>query len=271
MHAMEPHRPYLLKPEFIPPPVEDHRIVTVGEGEKERYSIGLNQVLSDYDASITQCDKAFGDLMDELKRLGLYDSSLIILMSDHGEEFYEHGGFAHGQKLYQESIKHLFIVKLPIQKNAGTVIADNVQEIDIFPTLLDMAGLPVPAYCAGKSLKRMFFDPESVKVPFHREIFLETANDLQKKAVVDGHWKLIHNGNDWTDDIREYELYNLRDDPGETMNLYGRNSVAGRYLAKRLRGWSMAQEKLFALGKEDIEKTLTQKEIDELKALGYIK
>jgi len=270
LHTMEPHRPYMLKEEFLPPPVKEGRRVSVGDPDAPRYTVNLNQVLSHYDASITQNDKAFGDLMEEMKRLDVYDSTLIILMSDHGEEFYEHGGFAHGNKLYQESIKHLFIVKLPQQKNAGTVISENVQEIDIFPTILDLVGLPVPSYCAGKSLRQILLDPDAVESPFHREIFVETGNELRKKAIIDGHWKLIHTGKAWTEDLHNYELFNLKVDPGERMNLYGHSSVVAQYLKMRLNGWAMAQEKLFALGKEDIEKTLTQKEIDELKALGYI-
>jgi len=270
LHTMEPHRPYFLKEEFIPPPVKEDVRVAMGDPDAPRYTVNLNQVLSHYDASITQNDKAFGDLIAEMMRLGLYERTLIILMSDHGEEFYEHEGFAHGNKLYQESLKHLFIVKLPQQINAGTVIEENVQEIDIFPTILDLAGLPVPAYCGGKSLRRILLDPETVQSPFHREIFVESGDELRKKAIIDGHWKLIHTGKEWREDLHDYELYHLKDDPEEKVNLYGHNPLAARYLKQRLMGWATAQKKLFALGKEDIEKTLTPKEIEELKALGYI-
>lgn len=270
LHTMETHRPYLLKEEFLPPVVKAERRVSVGDPDAPRYTVNLPQVLSHYDASITQNDKAFGDLMEEMKRLGTYDNTLIILMSDHGEEFFEHEGFAHGNKLYQESIKHLFIVKLPHQKNAGTVIEENVQEIDIFPTILDLAGLPVPSYCAGKSLRQVLLDPDSLVSPFHREIFVESGDELRKKAIIDGHWKLIHTGIEWREDLHDYELFNLKKDPGERQNLYGHNTIMARYLNKRLKGWALAQKKLISIGKEGIEKTLTQKEIDELKALGYI-
>jgi hypothetical protein len=109
-----------------------------------------------------------------------------------------------------------------------------------------------------------------VEYPFHREIFVESGDELRKKAVIDSHWKLIHTGLVWREDLHDYELYNLKADPEERLNLYGHNPVAAQYLKRRLSGWALAQKKLFALGKEDIEKTLTQKEIEELKALGYI-
>ncbi|MGD9344709.1 MAG: sulfatase [Candidatus Aminicenantes bacterium] len=271
IHTMELHRPYHVKEEFYPTAPVKPNIVVVEKRGEERYTVDLNHTLLMYEASITQNDKAFGDLMAELKRLRLYDKTLIILMSDHGEEFYEHGGFAHGQTLYQEQVKHLFIVKLPHELNGGRRIIDNVQEIDIFPTLLDLAGEDVPAYLSGKSLKRLLLSPDSVDSPVHPEIFLETGPNLDKKAIVDGKWKLIHTGMEWTDDIREYELYALESDPGERTDLFGRNPIAARYLKTRLFNWVKAQKKLEAIGKEDIEKTLTEKEIEELRALGYIK
>lgn len=271
IHTMEPHRPYKIKEEFYPKDTGRPNVVVVEKKGEERYRVDLNHTLRMYDASITQNDKAFGDLMAELKSLGLYDKTLVILMSDHGEEFFEHGGFAHGQTLYQEQVKHLFIVKLPHQLNAGRIIEDNVQEIDIFPTLLDFAGESIPAFLSGMSLKRFLLSPDSIDSPVHHEIFLETRPNLNKKAIVDGKWKLIHTGTEWTNDVREYELYAIESDPGEQTNLFGRNPIVAHYLRNRLFNWVNAQEKLANIGKEDIEKTLTQKEIEELKALGYIK
>jgi len=271
IHTMEPHRPYKIKEEFYPGDTGKPNVVVVEKKGEERYSVDLNHTLRMYDASITQNDKAFGDLMAELKSLGLYDKTLVILMSDHGEEFFEHEGMAHGQTLYQEQVKHLFIVKLPHQLNAGRIIEDNVQEIDIFPTLLDLAGESPSAHVSGKSLKRLLLSSDSPDSPVHQEIFMETGAILDKKAIVDGKWKLIHTGTEWTNDVREYELYALESDPGEQTDLFGRNPIVAHYLRNRLFNWVNAQEKLANIGKEDIEKTLTQKEIEELKALGYIK
>jgi arylsulfatase A-like enzyme len=271
IHTMEPHRPYKIKEEFYPASTGDPHIIVIEKKGEERYSVDLNHTLRMYDASITQNDKAFGDLIAELKRLGLYDKTMIILMSDHGEEFYEHEGMAHGQTLYQEQVRNLLIVKLPQQLNAGHTLDDNVQEIDIFPTLLDFAGANIPAYLSGKSLKGPLLSPESVDSPIHQEIFLETGLNMNINAIVDGKWKLVHTGTEWTDEVREYELYALESDPGEQTNLFGRNPIVAHYLRSRLFNWVNAREKLANIGKEDIEKTLTQKEIEELKALGYIK
>jgi arylsulfatase A-like enzyme len=272
IHTMEPHRPYHLQEEFAPVFTEEElrehgRIIEVeGMGR-----IDLYQLVAQYDATIAQNDRSFGALMAELKRLGLYEKTLVVLMSDHGEQFYEHGGFAHGQNLYQETVRNLLAVKLPYQRNGGRVVEHNVQEIDILPTLLDLAGLDVPRYAAGKSLRSLLLSPSPPEVPLHDEIFLETGVELNHKAVVAGHWKMIHIGREWSDDLRHFELFDLAEDPGERTNLIGRNAVAAAYLKRRLSGWALSQEKLADLGTEDIEKTLTEKEIQELKALGYIK
>ena len=128
IHTMEPHRPYQLKEEFNPVLTEEdlaknRRIIN----HQKRGEVDLYSLISYYDASISQNDKSFGDLIAELKKLDLYDETLIILMSDHGEEFNEHGGFAHGRTLYQETVKNVLAVKLPQQINARTEIQKNVQ------------------------------------------------------------------------------------------------------------------------------------------------
>ena len=89
--------------------------------------------------------------------------------------------------------------------------------------------------------------------------------------MADRHWKLIHTGKEWTDNIKEYELFDIATDPLEKTNLIGRNPVAAEYLKDRLSKWAHSQKKLANIGIEGIEKTLTKEEIDELRALGYIK
>ena len=275
LHTMDLHRPYKLKEEFtpsFPPGTEEEKgqLVSVRRDGKILYSVNLKQVLAMYEAAIRQNDKSFGDLMAELERLDLYDDTLIILMADHGDEFYEHGNFAHGKTLYQEVIHQLLVIKLPGQLNAGKVIQENVQTIDIFPTFLDLLGEPAPSYLSGKSLKNLMLSSAAIESPFHDEIFAETGYDLNLKAMTFGHWKLIHKAINWIDNPAEYELFNLKDDPYEKNDLFLRNPIASDYLKRRLKNWALSQEKLTKLVKGDVEKTLTKKEIEELKALGYI-
>jgi len=275
LHTMDLHRPYKLKEEFLPPsPQEtedkDNQWVTVSRDGGMKYQVDLNQVQAMYDAAIQQNDKSFGDLIEELKKLNLYSNTLIILMADHGEELYDHRKFAHGKTLYQEVIHQLLVIKLPGQSMAGKLIHENVQTIDIFPTFLDMIGEPIPYYLSGKSLKNLMFSSPGFESPFHEEIFAETGRELSIKAVIDGSWKLIRKISIDSDRPEEYELFNLKDDPLEKNNLLYTNPIATEYLKRRIQNWAHSQEKLTKLVKGDVEKTLTQKEIEELKALGYI-
>lgn len=275
IHTMDSHRPYMIKKEFtFDVPVESfdpNKMVTARKGEEDKYQVDLQHVLALYDASIRQIDKSFGDLINEMKSLGLYDNTMILLMSDHGEEFYDHGGFAHGSTLYQEVLHQLLVIKLPRQIMAGKVVNENVQEIDILPTILDLIGETKPDYLLGKSMKNLLFYPKNNNPPLHGEIFAETGINLRKKALIDGHWKLIHTGEEWRDFPEEYELYNLEDDPGEKNNLFLRNPVVTEYYKRRLKEWAQTQKELSKLGTEALLKTLSEKDIEELRALGYIR
>jgi choline-sulfatase len=275
LHAMDLHRPRKLKEEFIPPSTEEakyknRQLVQVVRNGGIKYKVDLKRVLANYDAAIQQNDKSFGDLIEELKQLDLYDNTLIILTADHGEELYDHKQFAHGKTLYQEVIHQLLVMKLPGQVMAGKVIHENVQTIDIFPTFLDFIEEPIPSYLPGKSLKNLLFSPPGFESPFHDEIFMETGYELRLKAVIDGYWKLIRKTAIDSDEPEKYELFDLKEDPSEKNNLFYRNPVAAEYLERRLKNWTQSQEKLAKLVKDDVEKTLTKKEIEELRALGYI-
>jgi arylsulfatase A-like enzyme len=275
MHTMDLHRPRKIKAEFQPSFPEgdldeDHEIVTVQKEGGTSYPVDLTRVLAMYNAAIRQNDSSFGDLMKELKRLDLYDSTLIILMADHGEELYDHSKFAHGKTLYQEVSHQLLVIKLPAQLMAGKHIQENVQTIDIFPTFLDLIGEPISPYLLGKSLKNLMLSSACPESPFHNEIFIETGKELRLKAIIDGYWKLIRKTQTEPDIPAEFELFDIKNDPLEKKDLLYRNLIAFEYLKRRLENWSQSQEKLSKLIKADVEKTLTKNEIEELKALGYI-
>ncbi len=103
-------------------------------------------------------DDAFQTLIDYLKERGLYDRTIIVLTSDHGEEFGEHGGVGrHFYTLYDELIKVPFIVKMPGSQLAGTVVPDQVRGIDIMPTLMDLLAINFAADLDGTSLVPFMF------------------------------------------------------------------------------------------------------------------
>lgn len=133
-HMYEPHTPY------APP-----------EPFRSRYAD------NPYDGEVATADQVVGDLISELRRLGVYDEALVVVLSDHGEGLGDHGEDEHGILLYREAIHVPLIVKLPIGRqgdpqHAGQRVAAPVQLIDVLPTLGDLADLPLPDELAGRSL-----------------------------------------------------------------------------------------------------------------------
>ena len=90
--------------------------------------------------------------MDRFKRLDLYDDMMILVVSDHGEEFFEHGDWEHGETLYEEQLQVPLILKLPGNRGAGQVLDVRAGHVDVMPTLLEVIGAEVPQDVDGKSL-----------------------------------------------------------------------------------------------------------------------
>ena len=112
-------------------------------------------MVSLYDAGVAQADERFGLLLEELKKRKLYEDALIIFLSDHGEELYDHGSWAHGKTLYSEVLNIPLIVKLPSSTGMkGERRRDVAQHIDVVPTILDYLGIEKPKHLARSSSPR---------------------------------------------------------------------------------------------------------------------
>jgi arylsulfatase A-like enzyme len=143
MHFLDPHEP-------LNPPQKYSEIIATepkinGYGEKEEKKIDL------YDAEIRFTDQKIGEFFSYLKAEGLYDDVAIVLVADHGEQFMEHGHQGHGLQLYDTELRVPFMFKLPHNKD-GRRVGVTANTIDIFPTVLEMAHIPVPANKPGFSL-----------------------------------------------------------------------------------------------------------------------
>ncbi len=166
-----------------------------------------------YDGEITYWDEQFGRLIEELRRRGLYDDTLIIVTSDHGEEFAEHGGFWHGTTLYDEQIHVPLYVKLPGNERAGTRVGHWVQSIDLMPTILRRAGIEVPEGVQGGSLEEgstRVYAEES-----HEGNVLEAIRELRDFEEL----KLITANAGNPRGLEPVELYRIADDRGEQHNV----------------------------------------------------
>ena len=182
-----------------------------------------------YDEKINRTDLEFKDFIDQVQGMNLMDNTVVIVMSDHGTEFYEHQRFDHGHTLYGELVDVLFSVHLPGQKQ-GQKIDKLVSTLDILPTALKLLGIqnPVPQQVKGADLTPVF----SGKSVAHN-VFSETDYRLytfKRSLTTSDNWKLIltlENGN--------RELYDLNKDPKELNNLITQNPQKGYELEQILR------------------------------------
>lgn len=105
-----------------------------------------------YDAAIAWVDRNVADLVHALDESGLRRRTIVVIASDHGEEFGEHGGKGHGKTLYREVVHVPLVIAPPFPLEPGVVVEEAVQNVDLWPTLLDLMGLPPMAGVDGRSL-----------------------------------------------------------------------------------------------------------------------
>jgi arylsulfatase A-like enzyme len=168
-----------------------------------------------YDNGVLATDTAMAGLFALLRRHGLYDDALIAVVSDHGEEFLDHGDFGHPPRVYQELAHVPWLLRLPGARGAGRVISQPVALLDVAPTLLELAGLPVPAEFEGRSLRGLLDGSDDGAWLAERALLVE-APDARRGAMAlrRGAEKLVLPARD-----ARAELYDLDADPRETRDL----------------------------------------------------
>jgi arylsulfatase A-like enzyme len=172
-----------------------------------------------HNAEITQSDTAFGVFLADLKAAGLYDSSVVIVISDHGDEFWDHGDVGHAQGPHQELVHVPFMIHAPGLLPAGRVIETEVEAMDLAPTALDLAGIPVPDSMQGQSVVSTALDEMA-----HTPASSLTQNGTMARGLKSGRYRFIHSG------VGHMELYDEIEDPREHTELVGKRPIALRQM-----------------------------------------
>ncbi len=177
-------------------------------------------IISRYDGAVRSLDHELGRFFDLLRERGLYDESLIIVTSDHGEHFGEHGLIEHSKDVYEEVLRIPLLVKYPGSARRGR---DEVPAnlVDILPTVLTAAGLPLPDGLAGRLLgsaspvRRLneSYDPRKAGGGGNRPAGSPGRFIRVRRSIHLDQMKFI-----WSSD-QAHELYDLDADPGESRNL----------------------------------------------------
>lgn len=237
-----------------------------------------NYNLDWYDGSIREMDAEIGRLLERLDSLGLAENTIIAFTSDHGEEFLDHGASFHGQTVYGELTNVPLIFWSPGRIDAGTVVADTVSSVDIMPTLLEAAGIPVPGDLQGQSLAPLLTKGAEQGGWEPRPAFIEKAKligpgpgdtGLESYGIVDGQWRLIHHVQR-PEGAAEFELYDHRNDPLNQTDIVADHPKVVESLAKQIADWRlMAEQQKLEIG-DDATEGITSEELERLKSLGYI-
>ena len=243
LHTYEVHHPYTPAPEDVATLEERRGLAsyegwlgpTVGVKELRRINQGWIEldaadrqyVETTYDAEILAMDRAFAKLVTGLVERGLWEETVVVFTSDHGEEFGEHGKMGwHAHTLYDELLKVPLVVK-PAAPDAdgwaGRRMRPQVRLIDIAPTVLALAGLEIPSAFAGRNLRPVVAG-EDTSTPY-AVAKRDSPGDTAPTAVRGNRWKLYRN-----------RLFDLQADPGETLDVAsGHYEVVERLQTERAR------------------------------------
>jgi len=228
LHIYEPHQPH-------EPP----------EPFRSRYG-------ATYDGEVAASDAIVGDFLDALRRQGIYDRAILLLVSDHGEGLGDHGEEEHGILLYREALHVPFVLKLPGSREAGRRVVSPVGLVDVVPTITSLLGIS-----GAPSEGRSVLDPalESAGRGIYSETYYPQIHFgwSRLRSIVDGRHHYI--------DGPRPELYEIVHDPGETKDIIATESGVAQSMKAELQG---VPEEFAEPGHVDPEVA------ERLKTLGYV-
>lgn len=235
------------------------------EGKQSLSSAEKKYLIDRYDNEIRQMDRGIGVFLQVLKETGVYDDSLIIVASDHGESFGEHGLMVHSPAVYEELVQVPLIVKYPKKMQKTGHFSSPVSLVDVLPEVLSVLDIPllqeVPGVPFSQGRKHIIVERYADKS------WSWTAHPFGGwlRALYEGDYKYI-----WASDGM-HELYNLNQDPRELNNLIERMPERAREmeeaLEKELGPWVPSSENAYP---GDTTHEIDAGTKEALKALGYL-
>jgi len=273
LHFMDTHQPYkstkthlklfeksydgeLSKEKF-------DKFIEVRNGTLTLDGADKNHIIALYDAAIRYLDDQVQRVFDALKKEGLFDDTIIIFTSDHGEEFWDHGSVEHGHTMYNELLRVPLLVWNLSESRRVSRVKQIIRLIDIFPTLMSRLDIPAPAHIAGQNISAAYdggADPaeDRLNLTAFSEIVLYGQ---EKKAVQTDKYKLIMNMR-----THQTELYDMEKDPEELVPLADK-TLTKKYIAI-LDDFRVSGDAVFT--HKPVTKKLDKETVKQLKSLGYL-
>ena len=228
-----------------------------------------------YDKAIHWTDRVIAHLYGKLEQLGVLDRTLIVITSDHGEAFREHGFEGHARNIFAEVVQVPWIIGLPFRLSEGIVVEQRVSNVDVWPTLLDLLGMePLPnadgvsvvPWIEAAAGLREDPGPSPPQLAYLDRNWGTRDPSIAMLSVEEGGKRLIW----WLESEEEAErmvLFDVEADPGEQVDLYSPDDPDGQRLL------AMAKEHrdgaTNAWGTDARQVELDELRLNQLRALGY--
>lgn len=275
VHTIDPHVPYRPPEEFLAMyadgpydgPVDFRRDATLLEniklGRIRLRARDRERLEALYDGEISYHDVHFAAILDGLTRRGLDRDTMVVITSDHGEEFWDHGSVGHGHNVYQELLHVPMFVRLPGVTDGLRAVDAPVGLVDVMPTILDALGQEIPEDIAGESFLPLLLGQDVPAPRFAVSGFMDGW-----RTIVLGRTKLIQRTAD------HFMLHDLVEDPGEQRDVAAERPIAVRY-ARGMLGLALAKADEPIPRARPRRHDATDTEIDDetaaqLRALGYV-
>jgi len=264
-HFYTPHLPYSPMPEYEELFVNRKKKLSadlksklnlvrtqpvVRKGKVDFTKEDIDHIIPLYDAEIRQADAQIGSVIKKLKDLGVLYKTIVVITADHGEEFLEHGFIGHASttlaaSLYDECIHIPLIFWSPGILPQNKSINQQVQNIDIMPTIFNLLNLDMDIPVQGESLLPLIRGSQTKpprKYAFSDTTLggFQTLKEQEKgriRSIRTDRWKLIHN---YTPEREMYFLFDLKNDPKETKNVIAQHPQIAAILISQLKEWAFA-------------------------------
>jgi arylsulfatase A-like enzyme len=224
----------------------------------------LEQFVALYDGEIRFTDTVIGEIIDAIDRAGIGDDTLVIVVADHGEEFFDHGDRGHGTTMYEEVMRVPLIMRWPRGLKAGRTIDTPVSVVDLAPTIYDLTGVDGPAGLDGESLAALMSGADVSPRPIYGHLY------ARKRPIITAMVRL--GSAKYVQDLREphAQLFDLGSDPQEVRNALGTGD--SEPLTTPMVAWLGQQWRAYRALPTATEGHIEvdQHNINRLRALGYV-
>lgn len=279
IHLFDPHLDYDPPPGYVTkftggrqepaPPLSMKMCLAMegNDGDQPPAPQDVDYVEGVYYGEVNFVDVHVGRLVDELKAMGMYERTTLIITADHGEEFWEHNGFEHGHTLYDELIRIPLIMKLPAAvRPVKGVISGQVRLLDVMPTVFDLLGMETPPSFVGRSLMPFVMGQQQEDLIAFSESTLYKGDKLSWRT---DRYKYVYDLNPQGE--QQAELYDWRSDPAETQNIIEEQpQIAAELHQQLIQFYEQLKAQTQTMSHPAVV-NMSPKVIESLRSLGYIR